>query len=127
MPKDEQNRACAVWSMEFFNEYKPMPMPIRPQALHDYNRLGPRTKATVKHEFWEEPEVKIFIDSKWRACLHNQNCVRLLYELKREFSTLEDSPIRARIEGRIAEFRAFHVKQIEKPYQGLEPVWESTT
>ncbi len=78
--KEKTLKYCPVIYDEI-NKMQPMPAPLRPVELIEFDNFPKTKKYESKEKFFKQDFIKDYLGKKWQSELHNRDCFLRLYEI----------------------------------------------
>ena len=104
---EEFEKECAYFAMSCgFNELVPHPYPTRPQELIYYDNctFGEKKVLNEKVKFWEQPQIKNYLNAKFAVRFRNMANKKWLQRLLKVFEENNDYAFIKRVKERIRDF-----------------------
>lgn len=73
--KKEKERQIALWAVEFINEYHPIALPNKPDALIEFDDLNKNEQMKIlnKPAFWQRDDVRTYLEMMSRVTSINRS------------------------------------------------------
>lgn len=106
---------CIAWLLDCFSEIHVRAMPTMPPELADYQAMTYKERSKIGHEFWKQPNIKDYLDTK--HLIKNENETRLK-QLQEFYAIIpeEDTPTKEKYQQKINEFREILETRKEAPH-----------
>ena len=101
-----------------FDELKPKPLPTRPEKLLSYDISKAHDKTyEVKDSFWQDFEIRDYLEQKWKVVQHNMGNKAWLKENLTRLEQYGDVHYAQIVRNRIQEFEEYE----QDNWQALKP------
>lgn len=97
----------------------PKSIPSPPKDLVEFRLLSKYEQLKISDKFYQQEHIKVYLEDKWKAELHNRDCFIWLWEVYSGKWNVElNDQQRHALETKMTQFKRVIVAQ-EKPYPAL--------
>lgn len=78
LPEERRCLEIALWTASIIDQYKPLRFPEMPDQMMEYLQTDRMRRLRVSREFWEQPEIKMYLQLRNKVYVFNMSCLNHL-------------------------------------------------